>query len=137
MEDLKQEVEANGGVVRGQPQLDQGERWLVELEDPAGNRIGLVAPVRAPRSQTMIAVSDVEASSRWYQQLLGLRSDHGGPHYERLLAGGELVLQLHHRHTEHDHGPLVDPDTDHAHTLVHRFADTARVGQATLSGCPE
>ena len=44
----------------------------------------------------MIAVRDVEASSRWYQRLLGLRSDHGGPHYERLLAGGELVLQLHH-----------------------------------------
>ena len=34
----------------------------------------------------MIAVRDVEASSRWYQQLLGLRSDHGGPNYERLLA---------------------------------------------------
>ena len=70
------------------PQLDGGERWLVEIDDPAGNRIGIVVPVGAAQSQTMIAVRDVEASSRWYQQLLGLRSDHGGPEYERLLAGG-------------------------------------------------
>ena len=54
----------------------------------------------------MIAVRDVEASSRWYQHLLGLKSDHGGPHYERLLAGGVLVLQLHDRETEHHHGRI-------------------------------
>jgi catechol 2,3-dioxygenase-like lactoylglutathione lyase family enzyme len=39
----------------------------------------------------MIAVRDVEASSRWYQELLGLHSDHGGPEYERLLADGDEV----------------------------------------------
>jgi predicted enzyme related to lactoylglutathione lyase len=97
---------AGGGQVRGRPWLDNGERWLVELDDPAGNRIGVVAPVRPARPQTMIAVRDVEASSRWYQHLLGLQSDHGGPHYERLLAGGDLVLQLHDRETEHHHGRI-------------------------------
>ena len=80
-------IEANGGKVRGRPQLDGGERWLAEIDDPAGNRLGIVVPVGVTQSQTMIAVRDVEASSRWYQQLLGLRSDHGGPEYERLLAG--------------------------------------------------
>jgi predicted enzyme related to lactoylglutathione lyase len=97
---------AGGGQVRGRPWLDNGERWLVELDDPAGNRIGVVAPVRPAQPQTMIAVRDVEASSRWYQHLLGLQSDHGGPHYERLLAGGVLVLQLHDRETEHHHGRI-------------------------------
>jgi catechol-2,3-dioxygenase len=38
---------------------------------------------------------DVEASSQWYQRLLGLRSDHGGATYERLADKGTLVLQLH------------------------------------------
>jgi hypothetical protein len=33
------------------------------------------------RPQPLIAVSDVEASSRWYQQLLGCRSAHGGSHF--------------------------------------------------------
>jgi catechol 2,3-dioxygenase-like lactoylglutathione lyase family enzyme len=34
------------------------------------------------RPQPMIAVTDVEASSRWYQRLLGCESAHGGPEYE-------------------------------------------------------
>jgi predicted enzyme related to lactoylglutathione lyase len=102
-------VTDHGGRVHGRPELDGGERWLVEVDDPAGNRVGIVAPVRAPQPQPLIAVRDVEASSRWYQRLLGLRSDHGGPHYERLLAGAELVLQLHHADVEHHHGRIGDP----------------------------
>ena len=62
------------------------------------------------RPQPLIAVSDVEASSRWYQQLLGLQSDHGGPHYERLISGDALILQLHRWDIEHHHGPIGDPD---------------------------
>lgn len=46
--------------------------------------------------QPLIAVKDVEASSRWYQQLLGCRSGHGGTEYEQLMHGDRLVLQLHH-----------------------------------------
>jgi predicted enzyme related to lactoylglutathione lyase len=103
-------VSALGGRVLGRPWLDGAERWLVEIDDPAGNRVGLVAPVRPPQPQPLIAVRDVEASSRWYQRLLGLRSDHGGPEYERLLAGGTLVLQLHQRAVEHHHGAVVTGD---------------------------
>ena len=39
-----------GGAVRGRPRLDQGERWLAEVDDPAGNRIGLVAVTRTAES---------------------------------------------------------------------------------------
>lgn len=101
-------MQAAGGRVRGRPQPDDGERWLAEIDDPSGNRIGVVAPARTAQAQTMLAVRDVEVSSRWYQQLLGLRSDHGGPEYERLLADGVLVLQLHQRHVEHHHGLFTD-----------------------------
>ena len=62
------------------------------------------------RPQPLIAVSDVEASSRWYRQLLGCTSDHGGPVYERLVANGQLILQLHSFEAEHDHGPIADRD---------------------------
>jgi catechol 2,3-dioxygenase-like lactoylglutathione lyase family enzyme len=61
------------------------------------------------RPQPLVAVADVEASSRWYQRLLGCRSDHGGRHYERLVRDGRLVLQLHAWDVEHDHGPIGDP----------------------------
>jgi catechol 2,3-dioxygenase-like lactoylglutathione lyase family enzyme len=60
------------------------------------------------RAQPLICVNDVEASSRWYQHLLGCRSDHGGKEYERLVSGGVLVLQLHHFGVEHHHGPIGD-----------------------------
>ena len=62
------------------------------------------------RPQPLICVNDVEASSRWYCQLLNCQSDHGGPNYERLVASGELVLQLHRWEVEHHHGRIGDPD---------------------------
>lgn len=55
------------------------------------------------RAQPLIAVGDVEASSRWYQQLLGCSSGHGGTDYERIVdTDGGLVLQIH-RWDAHDH----------------------------------
>jgi catechol 2,3-dioxygenase-like lactoylglutathione lyase family enzyme len=63
------------------------------------------------RPQPLLAVGDVEATSRWYQQLLGCTSGHGGPEYERLMAGDRLVLQLHRWEVEHDHGPIGDRAT--------------------------
>ena len=60
------------------------------------------------QSQPLICVRDVEASSRWYQRLLGCRSDHGGSHYERLVSQGRLILQLHHWDVEHHHGRIGD-----------------------------
>jgi len=67
----------------------------------------------------LICVEDVEASSRWYQQLLGCMSDHGGSHYERLNApDGRLLLQLHRWDVDHHHGPLGDPLLPHGNGLL-------------------
>ena len=62
------------------------------------------------RPQPLICVNDVEASSRWYQRLLGCESAHGGPNYERLTADGRLVLQLHRWDRDDHHGPIGVPD---------------------------
>ena len=62
------------------------------------------------RPQPLIAVTDVEASSRWYQRLLGCHSAHGGPVYERLVSNGMVLLQLHRFEVEHHHGPIGDPN---------------------------
>lgn len=59
--------------------------------------------------QPLVCTSDVEATSRWYQRLLGLKSDHGGPEYERLVSDGRLVMQLHRWDVDHHHGPIGDP----------------------------
>ena len=60
------------------------------------------------RPQPLICATDVEASSRWYQRLLGLRSNHGGTAYEQLVGHGELILQLHSFEVEHHHGAIGD-----------------------------
>ena len=71
------------------------------------------------RPQPLVCASDVEATSRWYQQLLGLQSDHGGPHYERLIAAdGRLILQLHHWSVEHHHGAIGDPAVAHGNGVL-------------------
>ena len=60
--------------------------------------------------QPMIAVADVPASSRWYQQVLGCQSGHGGDEYEQLVCDGRLILQLH-RWDTHEHPFLGDPQS--------------------------
>lgn len=72
----------------------------------------LRSPSVTVRSQPLIAVRDVRASSRWYQHLLGLETLPEHEHrelYDRLLCGGELVLQLH-AWDEENHPNLVNAD---------------------------
>jgi predicted enzyme related to lactoylglutathione lyase len=68
--------------------------------------------------QPLICVRDVEASSRWYQRLLGCDSAHGGAEYERLVSDGRLILQLHRWDVDHDHGPIGDPDLAHGNGVL-------------------
>jgi hypothetical protein len=70
------------------------------------------------RPQPLICVRDVEASSRWYQQLLNCESAHGGPNYERLVASGTLALQLHRWDEEHHHGPIGDKNVPAGNGLL-------------------
>jgi len=57
--------------------------------------------------QPMIVVHDVASCSQWFQDVLGLRSGHGGDAYEMLMDGDVLVAQLHHWDT-HEHPFLGD-----------------------------
>ena len=58
--------------------------------------------------QPLFCVSDVEASSQWYQRLLGGESAHDGPEYGRVTCDGRLILQLHSFEADHHHGPIGD-----------------------------
>ena len=61
----------------------------------------------------MLTCASVEASSAWYQAVLGLASAHGGDEYEMLTHDGTLVLQLHETdHTEHPHLAASDRPLD-------------------------
>ena len=62
------------------------------------------------RPQPLIAVTDVEASCRWYQRLLGLPNDQTNPDYRRLFSNHQLILQLHSFDADHDHVPIGNRD---------------------------
>jgi catechol 2,3-dioxygenase-like lactoylglutathione lyase family enzyme len=62
------------------------------------------------RSQPLIAVRDVRASSRWYRELLGVETLPEHEHrdvYQSMLYDGHLILQLHAWDKE-DHPNLVN-----------------------------
>lgn len=98
------------------------------------------------KPQPMIAVANVEASSAWYQRVLGLASGHGGPEYEQLLSGGEIVLQLHHWDA-HEHPHLGDPASTpygngvvlwfHAEAIDEAFARAVSAGACSCGTCSQ
>lgn len=58
------------------------------------------------RSDPLLFVRDVPASSLWYQRLLGAKSGHGGDEYEMIVDDEKNVLvQLHHLDGE-EHGDV-------------------------------
>jgi catechol 2,3-dioxygenase-like lactoylglutathione lyase family enzyme len=70
------------------------------------------------RAQPLINCRDVQASSHWYQRLLGCVGGHGGTEYQRLCdpnlhtskwGSDGLILQLHAWEVDHHHGPMGDP----------------------------
>ena len=60
------------------------------------------------KPQPLIAVHDVSSSRKWYKNVLGLSSGHGGDEYERMMHGDLMVLQLHKWDT-HEHSNLGNP----------------------------
>lgn len=61
------------------------------------------------QAQPLIAVHDVEVSSRWYQGVLGCESGHGGSEYEQIMHKGKMLLQIH-RWDVHEHEHLGNKD---------------------------
>ena len=60
------------------------------------------------RPQPLIAAEDVEATSRWYQKLLGCQSAHGGPEYERLEYTSATERQIHRGNIDHLYAQTFD-----------------------------
>jgi uncharacterized protein (TIGR03067 family) len=97
-------------VYKRQKREGEGEGPAIRANDCSRAKPVVTTTEATMRPQPLIAVTDVEASSRWYQHLLGCRSDHGGKEYERLVSGDELSLQLHSFEVDHHHGPIANPD---------------------------
>ncbi|MCI5058352.1 MAG: glyoxalase [Flavobacteriales bacterium] len=69
------------------------------------------------KSEPIIGVSDVESSSKWYQNLLGCKSGHGGPTFEILQDEQDTFLCLH-KWGEHAHPTLSNEEIEHGNGLI-------------------
>lgn len=66
----------------------------------------------------IIAVNDVEASSAWYQGLLGCRSKHGGSEFDILVDATGAVLLCLHAWDPHEHPTMADPTVTPGNGLI-------------------
>jgi catechol 2,3-dioxygenase-like lactoylglutathione lyase family enzyme len=73
------------------------------------------------KTDPIIAVKDVEASSKWYQSVLGCRSLHGGKKFDVLVSeNGEILFCLH-QWGEHEHPTMTDPSITPGNGLILYF----------------
>ncbi len=69
----------------------------------------------------IIAVTDVEASSQWYQALLGCKSMHGGSEFDVLADDdGETILCLH-TWGAHEHPTMLNSSITPGNGLILYF----------------
>ncbi len=73
------------------------------------------------RPEPMLAVANVEKSSKWYQKLLHCKSAHGGNTFEILTnKKNEQILSLH-KWEVHGHPTLSDPTKESGNGLILYF----------------
>lgn len=69
----------------------------------------------------IIAVKDVDASSKWYESVFGCRRDHGEGNFAvMLMENGEVLICLH-KWGEHDHPTMTNPNIPPGNGLILYF----------------
>ncbi|HAY3544364.1 VOC family protein [Elizabethkingia anophelis] len=69
------------------------------------------------RTETIIAVKNISASSVFYQRLLGCNSAHGGETFEILKDGNVVILCLH-KWGKHEHPTMIDAEKENGNGLI-------------------
>jgi len=69
----------------------------------------------------IIAVKDVDASSKWYESVFGCRRDHGEGNFAVMLMENDEVLICLHKWGEHDHPTMTNPNIPPGNGLILYF----------------
>jgi hypothetical protein len=69
------------------------------------------------RAETIIAVKDIPKSSKFYQDLLDCKSEHGGETFEILTSASNVILCLH-KWGEHEHPTMLNPEKETGNGLI-------------------
>jgi len=73
------------------------------------------------KTDPIIAVKDVEASSKWYQTIFGCRSMHGGKEFDILVSENDEVLICLHKWEAHGHPTMMNPNITPGNGLILYF----------------
>ena len=60
------------------------------------------------RTEIIIGVENVQKSSKWYQELLNCKSNHGGDTFEILADQDDTIILSLHKWGEHEHPTLTN-----------------------------
>jgi len=66
----------------------------------------------------IIAVKDVEASSKWYQLIFGCKRTHGGNEFAVLVSENDEILICLHKWGEHEHPTMTNPNITPGNGLI-------------------
>jgi hypothetical protein len=69
------------------------------------------------KTEPIIAVNNVPESSRFYQQLLNCKSEHGGETFEILTSANNVILCLH-KWGEHEHPTMLNANKENGNGLI-------------------
>ena len=70
---------------------------------------------------SIIAVKEVETSSKWYQSIFDLRSKHGGKEFDILVNKNDEVVLCLHKWGEHDHPTMQTSNMQGGNGLILYF----------------
>lgn len=74
------------------------------------------------RIDPIIAVKDVEASSKWYQQVFGFRRAHGeNEEFAVLVSENDEILLCLHKWGAHEHPTMTNPNIASGNGLILYF----------------
>ena len=73
------------------------------------------------KTDPIIAVKDIEASSKWYKSVFGCKSMHGGQEFDILVSENEEVLLCLHKWGEHQHPTMANPAITPGNGLIIYF----------------
>ena len=70
------------------------------------------------RTEIIIGVGNVQKSSKWYQELLNCKSNHGGETFEILADHDDTVILSLHKWGEHEHPTLTNSKIQAGNGLI-------------------
>lgn len=69
----------------------------------------------------IIAVKDIEASSKWYASVFGCRRAHGGDDFAVMVTDNDEVLICLHKWGAHEHPTMTNPTVHPGNGLILYF----------------